>query len=125
MIRGLGIDLADIGRIERSWERFGIRFARHILHPEELDELSGNTAPARFLAARFAVKEAAAKALGTGFADGVIPQDIQVVKDASGKPELLFHGRARECQIRMGSARAHLSLSHEKNAAIAVVILEE
>ena len=129
MIRGLGIDIVDLNRIDRVWKRYGINFARRILHPEELAELSTlsvtDEVSTRFLASRFAAKEAAAKALGTGFSDGVIPQDLQIKKDVSGKPELLLHGRAKECQSRQGSSSAHISFSHEKSASVAVVILED
>lgn len=122
MIIGLGIDIVELDRIAHSWERFQERFARKILHPEEMAALPER--PVAFLASRFAAKEAAVKALGTGFAEGVIPTDIQVAKDASGKPELLLHGRAAERFAAMGGTRAHLSFSHEKHAATAVVVLE-
>ncbi len=86
MIRGLGIDLAEIDRIRELWGKYGKRFAEKILTERELDQLPKKN-PVPRLAALFAAKEAAVKALGTGFADGVHFKCIEVVHAQSGKPE--------------------------------------
>ncbi len=122
MILGLGMDVCALDRIRRSWERFGYRFAQRILHPEELRHLPAS--PVAYLAARFAAKEAAVKALGTGFSHGIGFQDIQIVPLDSGRPTLVLHGEAACTARRMGATRYHVSLSHERNVACAVVILE-
>lgn len=125
MIRGLGLDVAEISRIARIWEKYGMRFADKVLHPDELDHLAAMTGgKVQFLASRFAVKEAAVKALGTGFSEGVLPTDIAVETLPGGRPELRFHNRARERFTELGATRAHLSLTHGRETVAAVVILE-
>lgn len=129
MIIGLGIDLVELDRISRSLSRFGLRFADKIMHASELAALpgamdAGNPAMVAHIAARFAAKEAGAKALGTGFAQGVGLKDIRILSLPSGKPELFFHGEARKRADALGTHRVHLSLSHGRDAACAVVILE-
>ncbi len=122
MILGLGLDVVELSRMLRSWERFGMRLADRLLHP---DEKSALRAPeARFLASRFAAKEAAAKALGTGFANGVNLHDISVRSLATGRPELVLHGGAARRASDMGVVRMHLSLTHGRETVAAVVILE-
>lgn len=123
MIIGLGVDIVEIGRVGRSLERFGVKFAEKILAPAELNQLPAE--PVAFLASRFAVKEAAVKALGTGFRDGISPTQIEVRSDSLGKPELIFHGAALSRFREIGGAFAHLSLSHGRESAVAVVILEK
>lgn len=126
MILGLGLDVTEISRIARVWEKFGIRFAQKILHPDEaarLDQLGGSKA--QFLASRFAAKEAAVKALGTGFSQGVLPTDIAVASLPGGRPALQLHGRAREQFRRMGADTIHVSLTHGKETVAAVVIFEK
>lgn len=125
MILGLGLDVAEISRIARIWEKYGMRFADKILHPDELGNLTAMTGgKVQFLASRFAAKEAAAKALGTGFSDGVLPTDIAVKNLPGGRPELRLNSRARERFAELGAARAHLSLTHGRETVAAVVILE-
>lgn len=125
MILGLGLDVTELSRITRSWERFGMRFAEKILHADEFarfQELS--TSKTAFLASRFAAKEAAVKALGTGFTDGIAPIDIAIVPDISGKPLLKFFGKAEEKMHQIGATHVHVSLTHGKETVAAVVILE-
>jgi holo-[acyl-carrier protein] synthase len=113
-----------VSRIENDLSRFGARFAQRILCDRELTEFEGQTRKAHFLARRFAVKEAAAKAMGTGFNHGVTARDIGVTHDANGKPDLEFSGGAfkfiREHQI----AQWHVSLADEEDHAVAFVTLE-
>ena len=123
MIVGLGMDLVDIKRLTKSYERHGQHFAAHILTPTELAAMPAGR-PGEYLAARFAAKEAGAKALGTGFSGGVSFQDFEVAKDTLGKPLLTLRGRALEEATRLGTNRVHLSLTHSLENAGAVVILE-
>ena len=122
MIIGVGIDIAELGRVARSFERFGAKFCSRILVPAELAAMPANAVP--FLASRFAAKEAAVKALGTGFSQGVTFQDIEVRSDSLGKPAILFHNQALERCRALGVRQSHLSLSHGRDSAVAVVILE-
>ena len=135
MIVGLGIDLVELSRIRRSLERFGDHFLRKILHPSEMAGLPMPIAPDQdhpaipeptvaFAAARFAAKEAGAKALGTGFTNGIGLHDIRITSLPSGKPVISFHGPAREAARALGAASAHLSLTHARETAGAVVVLE-
>lgn len=124
MIFGLGIDVVEIDRIKRSLERFGERFPQKILTPQEQRAMARPGMSPASLAARFAAKEAAVKALGTGFAHGITLQDVEVRTLPSGQPEIHFHGAALEyCRLR-NIVRAHLSLTHGRDTAAAVVVLE-
>ena len=123
MILGLGLDVAELSRIRESLSRFGGRFVSRVLTAAEAEAMPKANAEA-FLAARFAAKEACAKALGTGFADGVTLHSIEVRSLPSGAPTLLLSGRARELAEAMGATRLHLSLTHGQEVAAAVVILE-
>jgi len=123
MILGMGLDVAELSRIRASIRRFGGRFTARVLTPAEAAELPAGD-PTPFVAARFAAKEAAAKALGTGFASGVTLHSIEVSRLPSGAPSLRLTGRARELAEAMGVLRAHVSLTHGRDVAAAVVILE-
>lgn len=122
MIIGLGLDLVEISRIEASWRRFGRRFAERVLHPLELADLP-ETRPVEYLAARFAAKEAAVKALGTGFSGGISTHTVYVRKLPSGQPEMVFTGPALERLRELGASGSLLSVTHSKNSAAAVLIL--
>lgn len=123
MILGIGLDIAEVDRIRESLARFGERFTARVLTEAEAARMpQGDAAP--YVAARFAAKEAAAKALGTGFSDGVTQKSIEVRSMPSGAPELVLHGKARERALALGVVRAHLSLTHGRDVAAATVILE-
>ena len=122
MIIGLGTDIVDMERIEKIAERFGERFAGHILHPEELDEWR-ESPRVTFLAGRFAAKEALVKALGTGFSQGIWLADILVRKGVNGEPEVILSGAALERFQALGGGAVHVSISHDRHSAMAVVIL--
>lgn len=122
MIIGLGIDIVDLERIARLHARFGTRFLARILAPVELANRPARLIP--WLGSRFAAKEAAAKALGTGFSQGITPTMIATVNDDLGKPSLILRGQAELRACALGVGRIHLSLSHERLCAVAVVILE-
>lgn len=123
MIKGLGTDLVEIARIKKIYERWGAKFTAHLLAAEEFEFLPQN--PVIWLAGRFAAKEAAAKALGTGFQNGVHWQDLLILSDNLGKPELHMRGPALELAEKMGVRHCHLSISHEREMACAVLIMED
>lgn len=124
MIVGIGIDLVDIRRIARLHERYGDRLLRRLLRGSERAECEQAIEPHRFLAKRFAAKEAAAKALGSGIAGGVRFADLWVDHLCSGAPRLRLDGAARQRADALGVARTHLSLSDERELVTACVILE-
>lgn len=123
MIYGIGTDIVHVPRIGRALERFGTAFAERILGPAELDEYLGRAPGAPFLAKRFAAKEACAKAMGLGFRDGLALRQITVIHDGKGRPELRFSGYAQSFLERAGIAATHLSLSDERDYALAFVVL--
>ena len=124
MIVGLGTDIVDMERIEKIAERFGERFAGHILHPEELEQWREIPHPT-FLAGRFAAKEALVKALGTGFSQGIWVSDILIRKGVDGEPVAQLSGAALERLRALGGDTVHISISHDRHSAMAVVILEK
>lgn len=120
---GIGTDIIQIDRIRNSMERHGIAFAKRILHPNELVIFAERNNDIAYLAKRFAAKEALAKALGTGIAQGVSFVDIETNNNQQGKPELLLHGKTQAKADELGVKQAHLSLSDEKEYAVAYVVL--
>jgi holo-[acyl-carrier protein] synthase len=124
VIFGIGTDIVSIKRIDDNLEKYGDRFARRILTQEELAGYQETVRKSHFLAKRFAAKEAAAKALGTGFRDGLNLQDFSVSNDELGKPVLEFSPRAREELKSRGIGSCHLSLSDEHDYAVAFVTFE-
>jgi len=123
-ILGIGTDLVVIKRIEEIITRHGERFVERVLHPNEMARYQDSSFPERFLSKRFAAKEAVAKALGTGIAEGVALNDIEVVNDALGKPHIELHGGAKLRMQQMGATHCHLSLTDERDHAIAFAVLE-
>ena len=131
MIIGVGSDLIDIRRIERTLQRFGIRFIQRCFSPEEISKAERRRAAGTHIATyakRFAAKEACSKALGTGFTNGVYMRDIAVINDAAGKPMLRLSGGAEKRLYHMvpegKQANIHLTLSDEPPLAQAQVIIE-
>jgi holo-[acyl-carrier protein] synthase len=124
MIIGTGIDIAEVLRIQRSIERFGGRFLQRIYTAGEIRYCDSKANRVERYAARFAAKEAAMKALGTGWSHGVRWRDCEVGRMPGGRPTIIFHGKAGEIAARMGVKNSALSLSHTADEAIAQVILE-
>lgn len=124
MIAGIGVDLATISRVARVHSRFGERFARRFLHESEWVHYRNHAAQERFLAKRFAVKEAAVKALGTGERDGVLLKDFYLINDALGKPHLHVSGVAKQRCSDLGISGFWVSLSDEGDTVAAFVVLE-
>ena len=123
MIIGLGIDFVEIKRIKRLWDKYKFRFASKILNQREIENLSKKD-PVEYLASRFAAKEAGVKALGTGFSEGITFKSLWVAEEKSGRPKLIFEDKAAEVAKRLKVKRVHLSISHSKEIAGAVVIIE-
>ena len=124
MILGIGIDVSRIERIERFLERYGERFTRRILTEDEFREIARYKVSAEQVAGRVAVKEAASKALGTGWRQGVHWKNFAVAHEPSGKPKLVCSGRALELMEQMGVKSTHVSITHDGGVAAAVVIFE-
>lgn len=123
MIHGIGTDIVAVKRLQEMWERHGDRVLEKLLAPQEMAEFGVAADKGRFLAKRFAAKEAFSKALGTGVRPPTVLPAIAVGHDDLGKPNLLFCGRLAE-MIENQGLKAHLSLSDEADYAIAYVILE-
>jgi len=124
MIVGTGIDIAEVPRIRQSIERFGTRFLERIYTEGERRYCDSKANRAERYAARFAAKEAAMKALGTGWNHGVRWRDCEVTRMPGGRPTIQFHGKAAEFAAQLGVKNAALSISHTVEQAIAQVILE-
>lgn len=124
MIHGIGNDIVEIRRLTEALQRHGRRFAQRILTETELLGFDQSAMPAAYLAKRFAAKEAAVKALGTGFRHGISLRHIEITRDAAGRPGLLFKGEMANRVASMGIAASHLSLSDEKDYALAFVVME-
>jgi holo-[acyl-carrier protein] synthase len=124
MVLGVGTDLMEIARIAQSIERYGDRFLRRVFTPREIAYCQRKKNAAESFTARFAAKEAGAKALGTGISHGINWLELEVTREPSGKPGLELSGRAAERARQLGVAHIVLSLSHSKNTALAVVIME-
>ncbi|MFM7232026.1 MAG: holo-ACP synthase [bacterium] len=124
-VRGIGIDVCKVERIAESLTRFGERMERRLFTPDELAYCRGFKDPMPHLAARFAAKEAASKALGTGLAGGVSWTQIEVVQPGGRVPTLRLSGAALERFQAIGATRSHLSLSHDAGLGVACVVLED
>jgi holo-[acyl-carrier protein] synthase len=124
MIVGTGIDIAEVPRVAEAITRFGDRFLRRIYTEEERKYCDSKANRVERYAARFAAKEAAMKALGTGWSRGIRWRDIEVYREPGRRPTIRFHGRAAEFATRTGVKNIALSLSHTIEQAIASVILE-
>jgi holo-[acyl-carrier protein] synthase len=123
-VRGIGIDVCKVERIAESLRRFGERMEKRLFTPDELAYCRGFKDPLPHLAARFAAKEAASKALGTGIAGGVGWTQIEVVQPGGHVPLLRLSGVALERFTAMGATRSHLSISHDGGLGVACVVLE-
>jgi holo-[acyl-carrier protein] synthase len=124
MIVGTGVDITETARIEHALQRHGERFSKRLYTPREIAYCEQFKNRAERFAARFAAKEAAFKALGTGWREGVRWLDVEVTHQPSGKPELVLTGRAGELARALGVTRTAVSLSHSNHYVIAQVIFE-
>jgi holo-[acyl-carrier protein] synthase len=123
MIFGIGIDVLEAARIERTLERYGEHFVRRLLLPEEQAQLARTRRPARFVAMRFAAKEAIAKAMGTGFAHGIWIRDVGVVQNSWGKPLVVYSKRGDDVRRSLGIGEGHVTLTDEAGLIVAFAVL--
>lgn len=124
MIFGIGTDIVELSRIQSTYERFGDHFARRILMDEELELFHRSKRPIRFLAMRFAGKEAIVKAMGTGFAHGVWMRDAGITNNDWGRPLVIFSERGQRVCERLGIGSAHVSLTDDGGLVIAFAVVE-
>lgn len=123
MIFGVGIDLLRMDRIVAVYRRYGDKFSDRILMSEEMTFFHDHRRPERFLAMRFAAKEAIVKAMGTGFANGMWLRDSGVIPNRFGRPEIIFSERGKRKCAELGIGDGHLTLSDEAGLVVAVAIL--
>jgi len=123
VIFGVGTDLVQVERIQATYERFGEHFVDRLLMPEERRLFDPGRRPARFLAMRFAAKEAISKALGTGFRHGVWIRDLGFLPDFRGKPQVIFSARGRAVADNLGAGDGHVSLTDEAGLVMAFAVL--
>ena len=126
MIHGIGIDIIDIRRIEKIINKYGQRFKNKCFHKNEIKRSESKFKSVESYAKRYAAKEACAKALGTGLAQGVFWKDIEVKNDKFGKPYLILHKNAKKRFLNFSkNAKINVSLSDEKDFAISNVTISE
>ena len=123
MIFGIGTDILRSDRVAATYARFGQRFVDRLLMPEELALFGRAPDPVRFLAMRFAAKEAIVKAMGTGFAHGMWIRDAGVVHDPKGRPLIIYSPRGQQLCAALGIGAGHLSLSDEAGLVVAMAVL--
>jgi holo-[acyl-carrier protein] synthase len=124
VVYGVGTDIVEVGRFERFVREGNISLLERLFTPAEQEYCCARRRSAQHFALRFAAKEAFLKALGTGLREGLSWQHVEVVNDALGKPELKLEGKAAEMASENGINTIHVSLSHDGNYAVAMVVLE-
>jgi len=125
MIFGVGTDIVELSRIQSTYERFGEHFVRRLLMEEELELFRGTKWPVRFLAMRFAGKEATVKAMGTGFAHGVWLRDVGITNNDWGRPLVIWSERGQRVCERLGIGEGHVSLTDDGGLVIAFAVVEK
>ena len=123
MIFGVGTDIVELSRIQATYERFGEHFVRRILMDAELELFRRSKWPVRFLAMRFAGKEATVKAMGTGFAHGMWIRDVGMVPNSWGQPQIIYSARGDDMRRKLGIGEGHLTLTDEAGLVVAVAVL--
>ena len=123
MIFGIGVDVLEAKRVSLVHEKYGERFVERLLMPAEREQLARTARPQRFLAMRFAAKEAIVKAMGTGFAHGVWIRDVGVVQNAWGRPEVVYSARGEAVRRGLGVGEGHVTLTDEAGLIVAVAVL--
>jgi holo-[acyl-carrier protein] synthase len=124
MIFGVGTDIVEMSRMKSSWERFGQHLADRILMPEEMVLFEKTKNPARFLAMRFAGKEATVKAMGTGFANGVWLRDVGITSNELGRPLIIWSERGKKVCNELGIGKGHVSLTDDAGLVMAFAVIE-
>lgn len=125
MIFGIGVDVLEAARIKKVFDRFGDHFVDRLLMPGERAQLAKTRRTERFLAMRFAAKEAIVKAMGTGFAHGIWIRDVGVVQNQWGKPEVVYSERGEKMRRQLGIGDGHVTLTDEAGLIVAVAVLEK
>lgn len=120
---GVGTDLVEVARIERAYERWGERLVSHLFMEAELEEFRRTRRPVRYMAMRFAAKEALVKALGTGFRQGMWLRDVGCCQHSSGKPFPLFSDKAEQLRAERGAGQAEISLTDEAGLIVAFAVM--
>ena len=124
MIFGVGTDVVELSRVQAVYDKFGEHFARRILTPEELDLFGKTTWPVRFLAMRFAGKEATVKAMGTGFRHGIWVRDVGIIHNDWGRPLIIWSERGQKVCKELGIGDGHVSLTDEAGLIVAFAVVE-
>ena len=124
MIFGVGTDIVELSRIQATYDRFGEHFVRRILMDEEIELFRRSKQPVRFLAMRFAGKEATVKAMGTGFAHGVWLRDVGILNNSWGRPTVTWSERGRRVCDRLGVGSGHVSLTDDAGLVVAFAVVE-
>ncbi len=125
MIFGVGVDIVELERVKATYDRFGERFAQRILMDEEMELFRRSSRPVRFLAMRFAGKEAVVKAMGTGFAHGVWLRDVGISNNDWGRPLVIWSPRGRRVCDRLGIGDGHVSLTDDAGLIMAFAVVEK
>jgi holo-[acyl-carrier protein] synthase len=124
MIFGIGVDVLEAARVKRLYDKYGEHFIDRLLLPQERAQLSKTKRTERFLAMRFAAKEAIVKAMGTGFAHGMWIRDVGVVQNAWGRPEVIYSERGEKMRRKLGIGNGYITLTDEAGLIVAVAVLE-
>lgn len=125
MIFGIGVDVLEAARVKKVYDRFGEHFVERLLLPGERAQLAMTRRTERFLAMRFAAKEAIVKAMGTGFAHGIWIRDVGVVQNEWGRPEVAYSERGEKMRRQLGIGDGHVTLTDEAGVIVAVAVLEK
>ena len=123
MIFGIGTDIVELSRVQGTYDRFGDHFVNRLLMDEERELFERSKMPVRFLAMRFAAKEATVKAMGTGFAHGVWIRDVGIVNNAWGRPEIIWSDRGQKVCDEMGIGDGHVSLTDDAGLVVAFAVV--
>lgn len=123
MIFGVGTDIVELSRVQETYNRFGDHFVDRLLMDEERELYERNKWPVRFLAMRFAAKEATVKAMGTGFAHGVWIRDVGIVANSWGRPEVIWSERGLAVCRDLGIGAGHVSLSDDAGLILAFAVV--
>src|SRR5689334_22772882 len=124
MIFGIGVDVLEAARVKKLYDKYGDHFVQRLLMPSERAQMDKTKRKERFLAMRFAAKEAIVKAMGTGFAHGVWIRDVGVVQNAWGRPEVVYSARGEKVRRKLGVGGGHVTLTDEAGLIVAVAVLE-